>query len=314
MIEPAVAANHSVRHVRYDVLGVRVDLRSDDPVVIDTVDASYGTFRAGSAPGGATSTVPVEVRVGHSAGRWRVEAPGRDARDVPTPEIAAIDALDALVDSIQRGLHASGSITVHASTIQVGVGVLLIAAPSGSGKTTLALGLADRGHRVLSDELAVLGHDATVRAYPRALHVRPDTLRLIPRLAFLADRPRLVLGGGSEWALTPSELHARFGIEGADSRPAAGPLAAVLIVDGIPGLGVPSVTPLSPALAAMELARGSWAASADFVGCLARLAAATSRVPCGRLVNGPLRPTLDVIESWLAMAHEERRVEAGVTS
>ncbi len=144
----------------------------------------------------------------------------------------------------------------------------------------------------------IIESDGTVLPYPRSVHVRPDTIDLIPALGFLADRPRLTLGGGSEWALTPAELRDRWG----GTAPEAGPLAAILLLEGVPGSADPSVTPISPAIAALELARSSWAASIAFGSTLARLAQAASSVPCARLRSGPLETTLDIVTGWLARA------------
>ena len=131
--------------------------------------------------------------------------------------------------------------------------------------------------------------------YPRSVHVRPATLALIPGLAFLQDRPRLTLGGGSEWALTPAELRDRW----SGTPPTAGPLAAVLLLEGVPGAGDAAVTPISPAIASLELTRSSWAASVDFGGTLSGLVAVASSVPCARLRSGPLDRTLDAVTEWL---------------
>jgi len=87
---------------------------------------------------------------------------------------------------------------------------------------------------------------------------------------------------------------------------AAGPAALLRIVlnraTGVPGSADPSVTRVSPAIAALELARSSWAASIAFGSTLARLAAAASSVPCARLRSGPLERTLDIVTDWLAAA------------
>ena len=212
--------------------------------------------------------------------------------------MAAIETLDRLVDTVQRGLHAAGRISIHSAALATPRGILVVAGASGQGKSTLALGLAHRGYGLLSDELAIVEPDGTVLPYPRSVHVRPDTIDLIPALGFLADRPRLTLGGGSEWALTPAELRDRWG----GTAPEAGPLAAILLLEGVPGSADPSVTPISPAIAALELARSSWAASIAFGSTLARLAQAASSVPCARLRSGPLETTLDIVTGWLARA------------
>jgi hypothetical protein len=281
---------------RYDVLGVGVELVSDDPTVVEVVEASYGIFRPeGELTGGPAAA---RIHVQRTASEWLVAGGTAAPRSCDSADMAAVETLDRLVDTVQRGLHAGGRISIHSAALATERGILVVAGASGQGKSTLALGLAHRGFGLLSDELAIVEPDGTVLPYPRSVHVRPDTIELIPALGFLADRPRLALGGGSEWALTPAELRDRWG----GMAPEAGPLAAILLLEGVPGSADPSVTTISPAIAALELARSSWAASIAFGTTLARLANAASSVPCARLRSGPLERTLDVVTDWLARA------------
>jgi hypothetical protein len=282
---------------RYDVLGVMIELVSDDPTVVEVIEASYGIFRAGADPA-IDRAAAARLRVERSGPTWIVSGGTAEPVTCRSADIAAIQTLDRLVDTVQRGLHARGFTTIHAAALATAGGILVVAGASGQGKSTLALGLAHRGFGLLSDELAIVDPDGIVLPYPRSVHVRPDTLDLIPALGFLADRPRLTLGGGSEWALTPAELRDRWG----GTPPATGPLAAILLLDGAPGTSLPALTSVSPAIASLELARGSWAASVDFGGTLGRLAKAASAVPAARLRSGPLEPTLDAVTDWLAGA------------
>jgi hypothetical protein len=282
---------------RYDVLGVGVELDSDDPTVIEVVEASYGIFR----PVGDPADLPVpaaRLQVRRTAAEWLVSGGKAEPRACRSADMAAVETLDRLVDTVQRGLHARGLISIHSAAVATAHGILVVAGASGQGKSTLALGLAHRGYGLLSDELSIVDGDGIVQPYPRSVHVRPDTIGLIPALGFLADRPRLTLGGGSEWALTPAELRERWD----GMAPQAGPLAAILLLEGVPGAADPTVATVSPAIAALELTRSSWAASVAFGGTLARLADAASRVPCARLRSGPLEQTLDVVTDWLADA------------
>jgi hypothetical protein len=279
---------------RYDVLGVIVELVSDDLAIVEVIEASYGIFRidARASDGPAAAT----LRVARTGSTWSVTGGRAGPYACASAEIAAIATLDRLVDTVQRGLHARGLIAIHSAAVATPGGILVIAGASGQGKSTLALGLAHRGFGLLSDELAIVGRDGSVIPYPRSVHVRPATLELIPDLGFLQERPRLTLGGGSEWALTPAEIRDRWG----GTPPAAGPLAAVILLEGVPGAGDAAVSPVSPAIASLELTRSSWAASVDFGGTLSGLAAVTSAVPCARLRSGPLQRTLDAVTGWLS--------------
>jgi hypothetical protein len=282
---------------RYDVLGVGVELVSDDATVVEVVEASYGIFRHdGDSTGRPVAATRLHVR--RTASEWLVSGGTTPQRACRSADLAAVETLDRLVDSVQRGLHADGRISIHSAALATARGILVVAGASGQGKSTLALGLAHRGYGLLSDELAIIERDGMVLPYPRSVHVRPDTIGLIPALGFLTDRPRLTLGGGSEWALTPAELRDRWG----GTAPEAGPLAAILLLEGVPGGAEPSVTPVSAAIAALELTRSSWAASIAFGETLTRLGDVASSVPCARLRSGPLEPTLDVVADWLADA------------
>lgn len=283
---------------RYDVLGVGVELVSDDPAIVEVIEASYGIFGPDLDATADRPAAGVRLSVERTGSGWLVSGGTSEPATCRTADIAAVHTLDRLVDSVQRGLHARGLVSIHSAALATPGGILVIAGASGQGKSTLALGLAHRGYGLLSDELSIIDTDGSVTPYPRSVHVRPDTIALIPALGFLADRPRLTLGGGSEWAVTPAELRDRWG----GMPPTAGPLAAILLLDGVPGAGEASLASISPAIASLELARGSWAASVEFGATLARLAAAASSVPCARLRSGPLDRTMDVVTEWLADA------------
>jgi hypothetical protein len=49
--------------------------------------------------------------------------------------------------------------------------------------------------------------------------------------------------------------------------------------------------------------RGTWAASVDFAGGLARIGRLLDGVACARLQAGALEPTLDMLSQWLEVQH-----------
>jgi hypothetical protein len=172
-----------------------------------------------------------------------------------------------------------------------------VSGPSRGGKTTVSLGLVRRGLGLLSDEFAVIEIDSgLVLPYRRSLHIRPDTIELVPELGFLRARPRHALGGGIEWALTPGELGDV--LPGGLGAPA--PLRFVLILDGVPDPARPgTVTPIPRAVAALELLRSTWKTWVDFDGTLDAMASLVSEARCARLQVGGLESTLDAILSWV---------------
>ena len=74
----------------------------------------------------------------------------------------------------------------------------------------------------------------------------------------------------------------------------------MLLLDGPPQPQAdPALVPISAAVATIELLRGTWAASIDFDGGLARIGRLLDGVACARLRAGALEPTLDVLMQWL---------------
>lgn len=67
--------------------------------------------------------------------------------------------------------HQRGVLPLHAASLRIHGRTIAIAGRSGDGKSTLALGLTQRGHRLLSDDLTVLRTGAAgvdvLPAYPR---------------------------------------------------------------------------------------------------------------------------------------------------
>ena len=140
----------------YDVLGVPIELRSADPEPIDLIDRSYRAFRVAQAPADA-----ILIDVEHASqqpGWWAVRGGGLEERTVPTPGIAAIDAMERLVHVLVSGLHAQGRWAIHAGAAVHRGRAIILSGPSGTGKTTLVLALARRGLGLLSDD-----HYAKVR-------------------------------------------------------------------------------------------------------------------------------------------------------
>ena len=136
--------------------------------------------------------------------------------------------------------------------------------------------------------------------YRRSVHMRPGTPKLIPGLGFLSERPHQQLGGGIEWSLTPAQLAQAF----PGCLALAAPVRYVLLIDGAPQPDrLPIITPAPAAVATMELLRGTWAASRDFSGGLARLGRLMNGVTCARLRAGALEATLETIIGWLEARH-----------
>lgn len=163
---------------------------------------------------GGWCVLGVEVRVGDA--RFRVRSPvfdgpifggrgtltaGRSEALLSVPGVASFairggeevaveagpSADDASVEQLLHGpvavilLGQQGRFALHGSTVAVEEAGVAIAGDPGAGKTTTALGLAARGHRLVADDVSVLGLRAEgppeVQPSGRALHVWPSTAR-----------------------------------------------------------------------------------------------------------------------------------------
>jgi hypothetical protein len=262
------------------------------------VDETYTAFRR--APGALDSSFVTQLSQADSD-IWLVCDSDGYERHWPDAHAALLDLFDRIVHGVLARLHARGVYAIHAGAVVYHGAALIVAGRSGQGKTTLVLGLLRRGLGLLSDEFAI-ADPATqqILPYRRSLHVRPGTPELIPELRYLHDRPRHQLGGGIEWTIAPDEL-ARA-LPGGMAE--AAPLRYVLLLGGAPRPdAAPSIEPMPAALATMELLRGTWAASVDFAGGLARVGRLLDGVECARLRSGALEPTVDAIAQWLEAQH-----------
>ncbi len=282
-----------------DVHGVGLRVRSELPDVTDIVDATYGAFRVDRHESDRVADFTlVDLE---SGGPCLLLLPDGEARPMDDPEHATIALLEAMVGAVVAGLYDRGILAVHAGAAQGPTGAIVVAGRSGQGKSTLILGLVRRGLGLMSDELALLDPAAgLVRPYPRAVHVRPSTIALLPELAPLEARPRHELGGGSEWSVSPAEVAGLLG----GRLGTAAPLAAVILLDGLPDAAAePRIRPEVPAVAALDLLRSTWAASADFGSTLAAVGGMLADVPCLRLSIGRSDRTVDAVLDQLGIAH-----------
>ena len=280
---------------RYAIHGVQLLVRSNDAAVLGHVHDTYGWFADADrrqSGHGSLATVEVAYLRADDGSVSVVDAEGQTAhwgeRDEPL-----VALFDAIVTGVIAALSRQGILAIHAGVVAHRGQAILIAGRSGRGKTTLVLGLLRRGLDLLSDELALVAQDdRTILAYPRGLHIRPAALDLFPELDFLAEVPPHELGGGSEWAVGPAALRRAFDTRVTDQAP----LAAVILLDGDPLADAePDLAPVRPAIATMELVRGTPAAAWQFDAVLTRLSQVVGDVPCARLRSARLDDTLDAV-------------------
>lgn len=261
---------------RFRVVGIDILVQTDD---IDAAHAVAATYAAFAVPLD-DPTGPVEV-IDHR------RVPGRSP---------VLSLLDRVIDVVLAGLTRQGILVIHAGVVEVDGRALLLAGRSGAGKSTLTLAMARAGAGWLTDELALVGpDDATVLPYPRAIHVSPETVDLMPELSFVRGRPRLTLGGDSEWSVTVEDVERAFGARWASPTR----LAGIIVLDGFPvPTRQPHLAAIPAALATMELLRETPTAARDLEGAMARLATITPRMATARLQVGELHATAALVRAW----------------
>jgi hypothetical protein len=196
----------------------------------------------------------------------------------------------AVRPAMQVALAASGrAVAVHAATVTLDEGAIVVAGWSESGKTETALGLMERGASFLSDKWTLLGVDREASAFPISVGIRRWVVRYLPtlrssltrsariqftaagvaslalepvarrpagsrRAGFLADGARRVTAIGDRAAFEVAELRAAYGQTDDPERRA--PVHLLVALRTVPG-GDVVVRPADPAEVAARLARSA---------------------------------------------------------
>jgi hypothetical protein len=280
---------------RFEIQGIELVVRSNDRAILGRVHETYGWFAVGGrrvSGHGPLASVEVACLREADGGAIIVDAEGRVTTWAKGDQ-PLVALFDAIVAGVIAALSRTGLLAIHAGVVVLNGRAVLIAGSSGRGKTTLVLGLLRRGLDLMSDELALVAEDdRTILAYPRGLHVRPAALSLFPELGFLAESEPYELGGGSEWSVGPAALGRAFGTRVRDVIP----LGTVILLDGEPVADAePDLAPVPPAIATLELVRGTPEAAWAFDDVLARLPRIIGEVPCARIRSARLEDTIDAV-------------------
>lgn len=161
-------------------------LQSDVPRVADDLRRLYGEFEVGSEDEFADYHLSVHFDRGMYA-LWRRLAGKRQAR-FSTDGLQAFTTLPAIqaFHMIEWGLnwaitaHAHRFVVYHAAVLERGGRALVLPAPPGSGKSTLTAALAQRGWRLLSDELGLLDpNDRLLYGLARPVNLKNRSIALM---------------------------------------------------------------------------------------------------------------------------------------
>ena len=147
-------------------------------------------------------------------------------------------------------LRARGRLALHASSVRIDDGVVLIAGASGAGKSTTAAALAARGHAPISDDLTALAlDDGSVGAWPAFDHLR-----------LWAEGARVVLGeDDSLEQITPTWDKRRFPLDAHALADGPFPLRAIVVLRPRRAGARPVLRTLVPARAVVTLATLTYA-------------------------------------------------------
>jgi HprK-related kinase A len=165
-------------------------LHSDVPRVARDLRLLYGDFALGRDDEFADFHLAVRFDRGLHA-LWRRLAGRRQAR-FSTDGLAAFTTLPATqaFHMVEWGLnwavtaHAHHYVVYHAAVLERGGRALVLPAPPGSGKSTLTAALAQRGWRLLSDELALLDpRDGRLYGLARPVNLKNQAIALMREFA-----------------------------------------------------------------------------------------------------------------------------------
>jgi HprK-related kinase A len=112
------------------------------------------------------------------------------------------------------GVTAQQYLIVHAAVVEYGGRALLLPGPPGSGKSTLCAGLAYRGWRLLSDELALFDtRDGRLAALARPISLKNESIEVIRKFApgvVISTPAENTLKGTIALARPPADSFARM--------------------------------------------------------------------------------------------------------
>lgn len=120
---------------------------------------------ADGAPSGLSSADGALLLVVEGIARYRI-SDGNTIIVEPFADVAERNVrLFLLGSAFGALLHQRGLLPLHANAIEFDGTAVAFMGPSGAGKSTLAAWFHDRGHRVISDDLCVVGFNASEMPY-----------------------------------------------------------------------------------------------------------------------------------------------------
>jgi hypothetical protein len=248
----------------YQVFGLRIRSEIPLPELFPAIGEAVPdvTIRRGIVPPSGPSvglqtqgaalilTVP-------EVGRYRIEA-GREIVVDPEPDAPEPNfRLFLLGSAFGAVLHQRGLLPLHANAVEIDGRAVAFMGESGAGKSTLAAWFHDHGHRVIADDVCVVGFKGAqaiaVPGLPR-LRLWSDALRAMGRDS--RDYPRSY--GGQE-QIDKFDVPIERTIAVCEPQP----LAAIYLLDGIEPFAFTRLTGIEAAeMLFAHTYRGSYLAAA----------------------------------------------------
>jgi hypothetical protein len=132
------------------------------------VEIRFGAVAAPAGEGNASAEGGDFLLDIPAVGRFRI-SDGREIVIDPKPGVSERNIRVYLLGSAFGALlHQRGLVPLHANAIEIGGKAVAFSGRSGAGKSTLAAWFADRGHRVLCDDVCAIGFadDGSPIAWP----------------------------------------------------------------------------------------------------------------------------------------------------
>ncbi len=168
------AATSADVEVRFALRRSRVTVLTPDPGTADAVASLFRPLVAGA--GGGAGAV---LEVGRAGASWSLRDIGtgksfRARRFRGLPSLLAATEFAVLTHLLAGHRHETH---LHASGAMVGGRAILALGAPGAGKSSLALAWSRAGHRLLADDIVLVGSDGRVLGVPRLVKVERELLR-----------------------------------------------------------------------------------------------------------------------------------------
>ncbi|MEB3826586.1 serine/threonine protein kinase [Phormidium sp. CCY1219] len=176
-------------------------------------------------------------------------------------ERSVIEEITAMLlgPALACALRLRGTLCLHACVVGIGGQAIAIVGESGVGKSTTAATLASRGYAILSDDIAVVCSRAEyffvqpgyprIRLWPKTINALYGSEADLPRVFSFSEKRFVDLRDNSGSTALSASSTPRWQFQGEPL-----PLAAIYVLEPRqPGLAKPTVEPIPPAMAVMEL-------------------------------------------------------------